>query len=128
MIGELLRGWRRRRHLSQLDLSVQTGVSTRHLSCIETGRARPSRQMVLYLSEQLNVPLRERNALLSAAGFAPEYSHRSLGDGDSDMRYIRKALDRLLAGHDPCPAFVIDRKSTRLNSSHESVSRMPSSA
>jgi transcriptional regulator with XRE-family HTH domain len=110
VIGELLRAWRQRRHLSQLDLSVQTGVSTRHLSCIETGRSQPSRQMILYLSEHLDVPARERNALLLAAGYAPVYSQRALDDDNSDMRYVRRALDRLLASHDPYPAFVIDRR------------------
>jgi transcriptional regulator with XRE-family HTH domain len=110
VIGELLRAWRQRRHLSQLELSVQTGVSTRHLSCIETGRSQPSRQMILYLSEHLGVPARERNALLLAAGYAPAYSQRALDDDSSDMRYVRRALDRLLASHDPYPAFVIDRR------------------
>lgn len=108
--GDMLRGWRQRRHLSQLELSARTGVSSRHLSYIETGRSQPSRQMVLYLAEHLGVPLRERNALLLASGYAPVYSHRALDDGGSDMRYVREAVERLLAGHDPCPAFVIDRQ------------------
>ena len=108
--GDLLRGWRQRRHLSQLELSVRTGVSSRHLSCIETGRSQPSRQMVLYLAEHLSVPLRERNALLLASGYAPSYSSRALGDDSSDMRYVRDAVERLLASHDPYPAFVIDRR------------------
>jgi len=109
VIGVLLRDWRRRRHLSQLELSSQTGVSSRHLSCIETGRSQPSRQMVLYLAEHLSVPLRERNGLLLAAGYAPSYSRRALGDGSSDMTYVRDAIDRLLRSHEPYPAFVIDR-------------------
>src|SRR5579862_6672355 len=99
-VGDMLRQWRQRRRLSQLELSAQTGVSTRHLSYIETGRSRPSRQMILYLSEYLSVPLRERNALLLAAQYAPAYSHRALDDSDSDMRFVRQAVDRLLTSHD----------------------------
>jgi transcriptional regulator with XRE-family HTH domain len=109
-VGTMLRGWRQRRHLSQLELSARTGVSSRHLSYIETGRSRPSRQMVLYLAEHLNVPHRERNALLLASGYAPVYSHRALEDDSSDMIYIREAMHRLLARHDPYPAFVINRQ------------------
>lgn len=108
--GDMLREWRKRRHLSQLELSARTGVSSRHLSYIETGRSRPSRQMILYLTEHLDVPLRERNALLLAAEYAPVYSHRALEDDGSDMRYIRAAIERLLASHGPYPAFVIDRR------------------
>ena len=110
VVGDMLRGWRQRRHLSQLELSVRTGVSSRHLSYMETGRSRPSRQMILYLAEHLNVPLRERNALLLAAEYAPVYSHRALDDNGSDMRYVREAIERLLASHGPYPAFVIDRQ------------------
>ncbi len=106
----MLREWRRRRRLSQLELSAGTGVSSRHLSYVETGRSAPSRQMVLYLTEDLGVPLRERNALLLAAGYAPAYSHRELDDDGSDMRHVREAVERLLASHDPYPAFVIDRQ------------------
>jgi transcriptional regulator with XRE-family HTH domain len=109
-VGDMLREWRTRRHLSQLELSSRTGVSSRHLSYIETGRSTPSRQMILYLTEYLSVPFRERNALLLAAGYAPAYSHRALDDGDSDMRYVREAIERLLASHNPYPAFVIDRR------------------
>ena len=108
--GEMLRRWRQRRRLSQLELSAATGVSTRHLSYIETGRSRPSRQMILYLTEYLSVPLRDRNALLLAAGHAPVYSHRGLDDNSSDMQYIRAAIERLLTSHGPYPAFVIDRQ------------------
>jgi transcriptional regulator with XRE-family HTH domain len=110
VFGDMLREWRQRRHLSQLELSARTGVSSRHLSYIETGRSRPSRQMILYLTENLNIPLRERNALLLAAQYAPVYSHRALDDNGSDMRYVREAIERLLASHDPYPAFVIDRQ------------------
>ena len=109
-VGEMLREWRRRRQLSQLELSSRAGVSSRHLSYIETGRSVPSRQMVLYLAEQLGVPHRERNALLLASGYAPLYSHRALDDDSSDMTYVRQATQRLLARHDPYPAFVIDRR------------------
>jgi transcriptional regulator with XRE-family HTH domain len=108
--GEMLREWRQRRHLSQLELSARTGVSTRHLSYIETGRSRPSRQLILHLAEHLDIPLRERNALLLAAGYAPVYSHRALDDNGSDMRYVREAIERLLTSHGPYPAFVIDRQ------------------
>jgi transcriptional regulator with XRE-family HTH domain len=109
-VGDMLREWRKRRHLSQLQLSAGTGVSTRHLSCIETGRSQPSRQLILYLTEYLDAPLRERNALLLAAGYAPVYSHRALDDVGSDMTYVRDAIERLLASHNPYPAFVIDRR------------------
>jgi transcriptional regulator with XRE-family HTH domain len=109
-IGDMLREWRVRRHLTQLELSARTGVSSRHLSYIETGRSSPSRQIILYLAEQLGVPFRERNALLLAAGYAPAYSHRALDDDSSDMRYVREAIERLLASHGPYPAFVIDRQ------------------
>jgi len=109
-VGDMLREWRKRRHLSQLQLSSGTGISTRHLSCIETGRSKPSRQIILYLTDYFDAPLRERNALLLAAGYAPVYSHRALDDNGSDMTYVRGALERLLASHSPYPAFVIDRQ------------------
>lgn len=79
-VGTQLRGWRQRRRLSQLDLAVDADLSTRHLSFVETGRAMPSREMVLRLANRLDVPLRERNGLLTAAGFAPMYAERGLGD------------------------------------------------
>ena len=106
-VGELLRGWRQRRRVSQLDLSLGAAVSARHLSFIETGRARPSREMVLHLAERLEVPLRERNGLLLAAGYAPAYGERSLGD--PEMEAARTALDRFLLAHEPYPALVVDR-------------------
>jgi transcriptional regulator with XRE-family HTH domain len=106
-VGPLLRGWRQRRRLSQLDVSARAAISTRHLSFLETGRARPSREMVLHLAEELDVPLRERNTLLIAAGFAPVYRETPL-EGD-DMAAVRAALERLVAGHEPNPALVIDR-------------------
>jgi transcriptional regulator with XRE-family HTH domain len=106
-VGELLRGWRHRRRFSQLQLAAASGVSTRHVSFIECGRSRPSREMVLHLAASLEVPLRERNALLLAAGFSPAYAESSL---DAPlMAPIREALDQLLSAHDPFPAVVIDR-------------------
>lgn len=106
-VGEMLRDWRRRRRLSQLDLALEADVSARHLSFIETGRSKPSVDMVIALAEQLEVPLRERNALLLAAGFAPAYAEHQLAD--PEMGPVREALDRVLAGHDPYPALVVDR-------------------
>jgi transcriptional regulator with XRE-family HTH domain len=106
-LGTLLRDWRRRRRLSQLDLALEAGVSARHLSFLETGRSKPSREMVLHLSEQLEVPLRDRNHLLLAAGFAPAFEERPL-DGP-EMAPVREALDRVLTGHEPYPAVVVDR-------------------
>ena len=106
-MGELLRDWRLRRRLSQLDLAGDAGVSARHLSFVETGRARPSREMVLHLAEQLEVPLRERNDLLLAAGFAPVYGRRGLGD--PDMSAVRRAIDLVLVAYEPYPAVVVDR-------------------
>lgn len=105
--GDLLRTWRQRRHLSQLDLANEVGVSTRHLSFLETGRAKPSRTMVLNLAEHLDVPLRDRNQLLLSAGFAPVYPESSLHS--PQMLAIREAVRRLLAGHEPYPAVVVDR-------------------
>jgi transcriptional regulator with XRE-family HTH domain len=106
-IGDLLRDWRQRRRLSQLDLSNEAAVSARHLSFVETGRAKPSRELVLHLAEHLDVPLRERNALLMAAGFAPVYRERSLDDAEMDP--VRGALDMILAGHEPYPSVIVDR-------------------
>jgi transcriptional regulator with XRE-family HTH domain len=106
-VGELLRLWRERRRLSQLELSNQAAVSTRHLSFVETSRATPSRQMVLHLAEQLDVPLRERNQLLLAAGYAPVYPQHPI---DSPrMASVQTAVRQLLTGHEPYPALVMDR-------------------
>lgn len=107
-VGDLLREWRHRRRLSQLDLANDAEVSTRHLSFVETGRSRPSRELVLHLAEHLDVPLRERNSLLLAAGYAPVYRERSLDDEEMDP--VRDALDRILAGHEPYPAVIVDRR------------------
>ena len=106
-IGDLLREWRERRRLSQLALALDAEVSTRHLSFLETGRARPSREMLLRLTERLEVPLRERNTMLLAAGFAPAYPERDLDD--PALGVARAAIDRVLAGHEPFPALAIDR-------------------
>src|SRR5438105_1138436 len=106
-VGELLRQWRQRRRLSQLDLAVEAEVSPRHLSFVETGRSAPSRELVLHLAEHLDVPLRDRNTLLLAAGYAPIYRETSLDR--AGMAPVRRALDKILAGHEPFPAVVVDR-------------------
>jgi transcriptional regulator with XRE-family HTH domain len=106
-VGVLLRDWRQRRRLSQLDLALEAGVSTRHLSFVETGRSKPSPEMVLHLAEQLEVPLRDRNRLMLAAGYAPRYGERSLED--PGMAAVRDALGRVLTGHEPYPAIAVDR-------------------
>ncbi len=106
-VGELLREWRQRRRLSQLDFALEANVSTRHLSFVETGRAQPSRDMLLHLAELLNVPLRERNTLLVAGGFAPMFTTRSLDD--PALTAARDAVDLVLKGHEPYPALAIDR-------------------
>lgn len=105
--GSLLRGWRQRRGCSQLALALQAEVSTRHLSWLETGKAAPSRAMVLRLAERLELPLRERNGLLAAAGFAPLYRERPLAD--PTLAPARDALQRLLTAHEPWPALAVDR-------------------
>lgn len=107
-VGEQLREWRQRRRMSQLDLACEAEISTRHLSFLETGRAQPSRDMVLRLAEQLEVPLRDRNALLVAAGYAPIFPERPLDD--PELTAARAAIDLILKGHEPYPALVIDRR------------------
>lgn len=106
--GEALRFWRRRRGMSQLELAAAAGVSTKHLSFVETGRARPSRQLLVHLADALGVPVRERDRLLLAGGYAPPQG----GDGSRDraMRPLRAELDALLAAHDPNPAIVVDAR------------------
>lgn len=106
-IGDHLREWRTRRRMSQLDLALEAGVSARHLSFLETGRSRPSRDMVLRLCEELQVPLRDRNRLLLAAGFAPAYEERPLEA--PEMEPVRRAVAQVLTGHEPFPAAVVDR-------------------
>jgi transcriptional regulator with XRE-family HTH domain len=106
-VGPLLRDWRQRRRLSQLDLALDAGVSARHLSFVETGRSRPSPEMIIHLAEQLDVPLRDRNQLLLAGGYAPVYGERALDA--PEMQPVRDALDLVLTGHEPYPAAVVDR-------------------
>jgi transcriptional regulator with XRE-family HTH domain len=106
-VGELLREWRERRRLSQLDLAIQADISARHLSFVETGRSRPTASMIVRLAEQLGVPLRERNTLLLAGGYAPAYPEHGLDA--PQLANVRAALRQVLAGHDPYPAVVIDR-------------------
>ena len=106
-IGGLLQQWRRTRNLSQLALATEAGVSSRHLSFVETGRAAPSRAMVLTLCEALGVPLRERNALLLAAGYAPVYGETTLDA--PELGPVRSALDAILRQQEPYPALVLDR-------------------
>src|SRR5690242_3609265 len=109
-VGDYLREWRQRRRMSQMDLALEAEVSTRHLSFVETGRAQPSREMVLLLAERLEIPLRERNALLTAAGFAPVFPERTLTD--PALSAARKAMDLVLTGHEPYPALAMDRQWT----------------
>ena len=106
-IGALLREWRAARRLSQLDLALETGISTRHLSCVETGKAHASRDTVSRLADALGMPLRERNALLRAAGFAAMHPERSLAAPALDR--VRQAVDLILAHQEPYPAFVVSR-------------------
>jgi transcriptional regulator with XRE-family HTH domain len=106
-VGELLRAWRERRRLSQLDLSIQADISARHLSFLETGRSQPTPKMILRLSDQLGVPLRERNTLLLAAGYAPAYPEHGLDE--PELATVRAALRQVLAGHEPYPAVVVNR-------------------
>jgi transcriptional regulator with XRE-family HTH domain len=106
-VGEHLREWRQRRHLSQLDLAGDAEISARHLSFVETGRSAPSREMVLKLAERLDVPLRERNVLLVAAGFAPAFPQRQLDD--PALKSAREAINLVLKAHEPNPALAYDR-------------------
>lgn len=105
-LGDLLKMWRSKRRMSQLELAGAAGVSARHLSFVETGRAKPSREMVLHLAEHLDVPLRDRNVLLTAAGFAPQYRESPLDA--PELTSARRAIEIILANHEPRPAFVID--------------------
>ena len=105
--GELLREWRQRRHLSQLDLAIQADVSARHLSFVETGRSRPTSEMILRLTEQLEVPLRDRNTVLLAGGHAPAYPEHGLAE--PELAAVRAALRQVLTGHEPYPAVLVNR-------------------
>ena len=113
-VGDLLREWRQRRRMSQLHFACEAEISAKHLSFLETGRAQPSRDMLLRLAELLDVPLRERNALLIAAGFAPMFKERSLADPAAQA--AKQAVDLVLKGHEPYPALAIDRHWTLLAS------------
>ena len=106
-VGDLLREWRERRRLSQMALALDAEVSTRHLSFLETGRARPSREMLLRLAEHLSIPLRERNTMLLAAGYAPAYPERPIDD--PALTTAREVIERVLTGHEPYPALAVDR-------------------
>jgi len=105
--GTILRGWRDARRMSQLDLSLSADVSPRHLSCLETGKAQPGREVVLRLAETLDVPLRDRNALLMAAGYAPIYPETALAT--APLAEVRRAIDLLLEQQEPYPALLLDR-------------------
>ncbi|ARI51374.1 MULTISPECIES: helix-turn-helix transcriptional regulator [unclassified Streptomyces] len=105
-VGPLLRGWRELRRISQLDLALRADSSARHISFVETGRSRPSEEMILRLADHLDIPVRERNALLVIAGYAPRYPQTPLDD--PAMASVREGLDRLLAGYEPYPALVVD--------------------
>jgi transcriptional regulator with XRE-family HTH domain len=107
-IGRLLREWRERRRRTQFDLALEAGISARHLSFVETGRARPGAEIILRLAEQLEVPLRERNRLLLAAGHAPAFPERPLDD--PELAAVKDALTQILTKHEPYPAMVIDRR------------------
>jgi transcriptional regulator with XRE-family HTH domain len=106
-VGDLLREWRQRRRLSQLDLAIQADISARHLSFVETGRSRPTSAMILRLTEHLDVPLRDRNRLLLAGGYAPAYPEHPLGS--QELAAVRTALSSVLTGHEPYPALVVNR-------------------
>ena len=106
-VGDLLRAWRQRRRLSQFELACEAEISTRHLSFLEAGRSLPSREMLLHLAEHLSVPLRERNALLIAAGYAPTFPERALDD--PALQSAHQAIELVLAGHEPLPALAVDR-------------------
>jgi transcriptional regulator with XRE-family HTH domain len=124
-VGDLLREWRQRRRLSQLDLALEAEISTKHLSFVESGRAQPSREMVLHLAEQLEVPLRERNVLLVAAGFAPVFRERNLQD--PALASAHKAMELVLKGQEPYPALAVDRHWTMV-ASNSAVARLVAGA
>jgi transcriptional regulator with XRE-family HTH domain len=107
-IGVLLREWRAARRLSQLDLALEAGVSARHLSCVETGKSQPSRDLIAKLADTLEMPLRERNALLMAAGYAPKYAESALDT--PELAQVRRAIEFILKQQEPYPAFVLNRR------------------
>jgi transcriptional regulator with XRE-family HTH domain len=120
-VGDHLRAWRQRRRMSQLALALEAEISTKHLSFLETGRAQPSRDMVLHLAERLDVPLRERNVLLLAAGYAPVFRERPLAD--PALQAARGAVDLVLQGHEPYPALAVDRHWTMV-AANRAVTRL----
>ena len=120
-VGHLLRGWRADRRLSQLELSVRAGVSARHVSFLETGRSRPTREMILRLAEELAVPLRSRNELLLAGGYAPAYAESDLGG--PPLAAVLASLRTVLAGHSPYPAVLVDRHWTMVDA-NDAVARL----
>jgi len=124
-VGEQLRQWRERRRLSQLELSIQANVSTRHLSFVETGRAKPTSEMILRLTEHLDVPLRERNGLLLAGGFAPAYPSNDLHG--PELAAILAAVRQVLKGHEPYPALAVDRTWTLIEA-NAAVERLTAGA
>src|SRR5438067_4648336 len=105
-VGPLLREWRGRRRLSQLELALDAGTSARHLSFVETGRSKPGRELLVRITEQLEMPIRRRNELLLSAGYAPAFPERSLSD--PELAPVREAIDVILAAHEPNPAVVLD--------------------
>src|SRR6201986_5452852 len=105
--GDLIREWRQRPRLGQLDLAIAANVSSRHLSFVETGRARPSSELILHLAEHLDVPLRDRNVLLLAGGYATDYPERR--QGEPELGAVRNALRSVLKAHEPFPAVVVNR-------------------
>jgi transcriptional regulator with XRE-family HTH domain len=107
-VGQLLREWRERRRLTQLELALDSGLSARHLSFVETGRSQPGRDTLLRVAKRLEIPYRERNHLLLTAGHAPAFPERTLDD--PDLEPVREALDRILAAHEPLPALAVDRR------------------
>ena len=115
-VGAMLRDWREDRRRSQMDLAIDVGVSTRHLSFVETGKSKPSPELVLAIAEHLDVPLRERNAMLLAAGYAPRYRHTPLDD--EALASVRSALNELIRAHDPYPALVVDRHWNLVNANN----------
>src|SRR5262245_23462288 len=119
--GDLIREWRQRRRLSQLELACRADISTRHLSFLETGRSHPSRDMVLHLAEQLGIPLRARNVLLTAAGYASLFPERRLED--PALAAARQAVEMVVKGHEPFPALAIDRHWT-LVTANDAVARL----
>jgi transcriptional regulator with XRE-family HTH domain len=121
-VGDLLRDWRQRRRRSQLDLATEAEVSTRHLSFVETGRSKPSRELVLHLAEHLEVPLRDRNRLLLAAGYAPV--HRETALDDAAMAPVRAALETILKGHEPFPALIVDGHSNLVSANGSALALM----